>query len=56
MQLPSPSEQDIAAFRILYLRKTGKEISGEAARQMATHLLRFIYLTHYEIHTIQSKK
>ena len=51
-----PSEQDVAAFRILYARKTGRELTHEEALRAATHLLHFIYLTHYEIHTVQSKK
>ena len=56
MRLPMPNADDIRAFKLLYARKTGKVIGDDEAREAATHLLHFIYLTRYAIHTIQSEE
>lgn len=42
--LPSPTPEGIEKFKALYLEKFGTELSPQAALELATRTLHFVYL------------
>lgn len=56
MRLPMPSEEEIEQFRVLYQRKVGRLLTPGEAREAATRVLHFYFLTNYAIHSIQPEE